>query len=341
MLADSTPVRGPQSPRSLLHEVALRYPEAWATRLSPHAAAMERRTLAWLRQRGVVHDRETSERFERLSVGEYANWPFAMATAARAEVITKFLALWIFYDDAIEEADDGQARAIHEAIRAGSPTAPTGDRHLTCWWELGQQYARTMSRAWLDRHAQRFSEWVSSVAAERATAIGFRTSGVLASAERHLDARRLNIGMLPNLDFLEYQMGWELPDEVLLDPLMRDVENAAADAVAIINDVFGYSKDRENRWCNLVACLAAAGEREPQHAFQGACALHDERIALLLEREQELIAKYSQRRELADWFAGLHCVVYGFAQWHSRAPRYRSRHVCDGREIRVRIQLAR
>lgn len=336
MLARPTRARSPNG--VVHHEVTLNYPSSWAIRPSPHAAAMERRTLEWLRARGVVHDQETSERFERLSVGEYANWPFALATRARAEVITKFLALWIFYDDAIEEADDTQGQAIHDAIRASSPTPPTGDRHLACWWEIARQYGGTMSRAWLDRHAERFTEWMASVAAERATAVEFRATGRYPSPEQHLAGRRLNIGMIPNMDFVEYQMGWELPSEVLSDPAMREVERCGAEAVAIINDVFGYSKDRGSHWPNLVSCLVAAGEHGPEQAFQRVCAMHDERVALLLQHERDLTAKYAHRRELADWFAGLHCVVYGFAQWHSRAPRYSATHLVGDRVIRVRVR---
>ena len=332
--------RRPPSGRTGAAEVRLHYPDSWVVSLGPNAAAMEQRALIWLRERGIIHDRASAEKFARLSVGEYANWPFPMATPKRAETITKFLSLWIFYDDAIEEDGEGRADAIHEAIAGRPARFPGGDGYLRCWWELGQEYGRSMSPAWLDRHAARFSAWVEAVEDERKAMTRLRRTGACPTAREHLTRRRANIGMIPNLDFLEYQMGWELPAEVLADPLMLSVESSAADAVAIINDVYGFSKDRDQRWGNVVSCAMQDLEIGPRTAFEWACDLHDARLRTLLACERELLAKYPRVRELQDWFVGLHYVIYGFAKWHSRAPRYQARHHVGDEEIRIKIERA-
>ena len=318
-------------------QVTLEYPENWAILLSPIAYQMEQRAEAWLQEKGVIRDEESTEKFRKLSVGEYANWPFPLADEKRAETITKFLSLWIFYDDAIEEKDDGQQDAIRDAIR-GRPAPPSeGNPHLRCWWELGQEYSKTMSQAWLERHAKRFMEWVSSVQEEREAAMEFRKTGIYPDAADHLRRRCANIGMTPNIDFLEYQMGWELPEELLQDPLMKLIEVRAAEAVAIMNDLFGFSKDQHYRWSNLIPCLMQEFQLGPEDAFRWACDLHNARVHHITHYQHELLSKYPIR-ELSDWFDALHYVVYGFAKWHSRAPRYRSIHELDGRQIRVDIE---
>jgi hypothetical protein len=332
------PCRAPSSGRTRTAEVGLHYSDSWAVSLGPNAAAMERRALLWLRERGIIHDQASAEKFARLSVGEYANWPFPMATPKRAETITKFLSLWTFYDDAIEDNGEEQADAIRAAIAGRPARFPGGDAYLRCWWELGQEYGRTMSAAWLDRHAARFSAWVEAVGDEREAMTRLRRTGSYPTATEHLRRRRANIGMTPNLDFLEYQMGWELPAEVLADPLMLTVESCAADAVAIINDVFGFSKDRELRWSNLVSCAMQEREIGPRDAFEWACDLHDARLEKLVACERELLARYPRVRELQDWFVGLHYLIYGFAKWHSRAPRYQARHDIGSEEIRIKIE---
>jgi len=247
------------------------------------------------------------------------------------------LSLWMFYDDAIEAADDHQAETIHDAIRALPEKFAGGDAYLRCWWELGQEYGRTMSRSWLDRHATRFSHWVASVQDERIAGTAFRALGTYPKTADHLARRRDTIGMTPNLDFLEYQMGWELPNEVLRDPLMQRVERCAAEAVAIMNDLFGFSKDRASRWSNLVSCWMSELDVSAADAFESAAELHNSRVQELARVELELLSKYAHIPELGDWFVGLHYVIYGFTKWHSRAPRYASSHQVREQEIRIKI----
>lgn len=330
--------RRPSSGRTGTAEVRLRYPDSWVVSVGPNAAAMEQRALLWLSERGVIRDQASAEKFARLSAGEYANWPFPMATPKRAETITKFLSLWTFYDEAIQANGEEGADAIRAAIAGGPARFPGGDAYLRCWWELGQEYGRSMSAAWLDRHAARFSAWAAAVEDERKAMTRLRLTGHCPTATEHLTRRRANIGMIPKLDFLEYQMGWELPAEVLADPLMLTVESSAADAAAIINDVFGFSRDRDQLWSNLVWCAMREREIGPRAAFEWACDLHDARLQQLIACERELLARYPRVRELQDWFVGLHYVVYGFAKWRSRAPRHEARHPIGGEEMRIRIE---
>jgi len=319
-------------------EVALVYPNSWIVPLSPLAHEMSRRTELWLRERGVIHDEESSEKFRKLAVAEYANWPFPQAEAARAEVITKFLALWIFYDDVIEEKDDGQRAKIFQAIAGRPETCPEGNAHLRCWWELGRTYAQVMSPEWLERHARRFADWVTSVREECLGANQFRNSGTFPSAAKHLERRSFNIGMIPNIDFLEYQMGWELPAEALEDPDMKSLVSLSAEVVAIINDIFGYTKDRELRWCNLVPSLAQEFQISLDEAFRWVADMHNARVRAIAQFEEKLIQKSKNQPKMTQWIQGLRHIMYGFARWHAMAPRYRSSHDL-GDQKRMRIQI--
>ncbi|MCC6272194.1 MAG: hypothetical protein IT572_01900 [Deltaproteobacteria bacterium] len=320
-------------------EVSLNFPKNWVEPLSPLAYEMEARALAWLRERGVIHDAAGEEKFEKLAVAEYANWPFPTAAAEQAEVLTKFLALWIFYDDIIEEADDGQQERIYEAIAGRPETRPEGNSHLGCWWELGRAYARRMSPDWLERHARRFADWVRSVREESRAAAQFRKSGLYPSAAKHLERRALNIGMMPNIDFIEYQSGRELPESLLCDADMRQLAYLAAEVVAIINDIFGYAKDRRLNWCNLVSCLAQEFQISLEESFRWVADMHNARVRAIGLLEEKLLQKSYDRELLQGWLQGLRHVMYGFARWHAMAPRYSAVHeVGDSRLLRIRIR---
>lgn len=315
------------APQSLRHqEISLSYPKHWAVPLSPMAGEMQARALEWLKDRGIVIDESTEEKFIKLSVGEYANWPFPLASEERAEIITKFLALWIFYDDCIEEEDDGQMQLIAGAISGQSSTIPHGSPHLQCWWELGRAYARLMSVSWCQRHAQRFKDWMISVREESRVAKIYRRTGKYPNAISHLERRRLNIGMIPNLDFLELQMDWELSEEHLSDIHLKQLEQLSAEVVAIINDFFGYAKDKKFKWCNLVSCLMEDFKVYPEEAFAWVANLHNSRVLRFDEVAQSLLKRWQGHAKLAQWVQSLRYIMYGFARWHSRAPRYCQEH---------------
>lgn len=323
-----------RSPR----HVFVSYPRTWVVELPSHTRAVERAALTWLRERGVVHDARSERVFELLSVGEYANWPFATAPADRAAIITKFLSLWIFYDDVIEEAGEGRVACVEQAVAGVLTPGTLGDVHLDAWAELGRACAGVMSPTFMARHARRFAAWVEAVSTERRAALDMRASGTRAPLSQHLERRRHNIGMFPNLDFLEYQMGWELPEAVLVDPLHGAVERSAADAVAIVNDLFGFTKDRAGSWPNLVDCAMHELELDPPSAFRVVCELHDARVRALARDGRSLLCRHPGVVELARWLEGLHHVVYGFARWHSRAPRYQSRHTCGPHLVQLDIR---
>ncbi len=328
----------PTNPFQKNSSLKLLYPVRWVAPLSSHASMMENHARTWLRENGILEGKEMEEKFEKLSVGEYANGPFPHANPSRAVVITKFLALWIFYDDIIEEKDDGLEAILFEAIAGNLNPKSCKHPHLKCWAQLGHDYAKVMSPRWRQRHAQRFVEWIRSVREESQAAQHFRDTGLYPNSAQHLERRRLNIGNLPNLDFLEYQMEQELPENIWEDPDFRHIEDLAAEVVAITNDLFGFSKDRSLRWCNLVPCLAQEFRLPLESAFQWSIDLHNARIRQIQEQEETLLNKYHNDTQLPLWLQGMHHVLYGFARWHQRAPRYRCCHqLLPGQEIRLRL----
>ncbi len=325
------------APRSA--EVSFHYPSAWSAPLNPLAGEMEVRAEAWLRERGVIRDAADAEKFSQLAAGECATWPFPAADAERSELLTKFLALRIFYDEAIGETDEAGRERVCDAVAGRPSTCPEGDVYLRCWWELGRACAGRMSPDWLERHARRFADWLRSVREEARATEHFRKSGRYPSAARHLERRGLNIGMMPNLDFLEYQMGRELPESMLCDADLRQLCWLASETVAIVNDAYGYAKDRRLRECNLVSCLEQEFQVSLEEAFRWAADMHNARVRAVRLLEDKLRNKSYDRGLLEAWLQGLRNLTHGLARWHATAPRYSSVHeVAEGRLLRLRIR---
>lgn len=316
----------PTNDRSLPEprRLVLGFPRRWEVALSPFAFEMERRAEGWLRQRGIIRDAATAEKFAKLAVAEYANWPFSRAEEDEAEVITKFLALWIFYDDLIEESDLGEGGALFDAIAGSLDDRPHASVYLACWSELGRACAAKMSASWRQRHATRFVDWARSVREESAHAELFRRTGASPSTFEHLARRSANIGMLPNIDFIEYQSGRELSAATHGHPAMQELVALASEAVAIMNDVFGYAKDEQARWPNLIRCLRDERGLPLAGALREAVSMHDARVAAMDRAAEHLIADSREPIAVSGWIQDLRHVVYGFARWHATAPRYAS-----------------
>jgi hypothetical protein len=323
-----------------IHHLSIEYPEEWATPLNPHAQRVERDVEDWLRRIGVVRDPRAEQVFRRLHVAGYGGWPFGRATRHRLETVTRFLALWIFYDDGIEGAGEPREEALGQAIR-GEPGADLlGDPCLRGWWETARRYRAVMSAAWLERHAAGFLAWARAVREEAAQVEAQRRGSVPTMAE-YLAVRAVGVGLLPTLNFIEYDLGQELPDEVLRHPAMQEVGRHAALAVGIFNDLLAFSKDREAGWVNVVTSIAAERRCGLGHAFARAVALHNRCVFRVLAAGERLLAETCAQGICwpgRAWLARLHALVIGLARWQEEAPRYRLVHrVGAGEEVRLEV----
>lgn len=311
----------------------LGYPAAWYAPQNPHAAEVSARLTAWFGELGVVADPLAAARLRALDVAGYGGLPFARASRDVLETTTAMLTLWIFYDDAIEGAGDDDGRAVVDAL-AGSRSRLGRDTPVVRGYRaLGERFAAAMSPAWRRRHAAHFGAWILSVDDEAELAARFR-AGHRIGVEEHLLVREINVGMIPVIDWIEYDLGRELPAALHAHPAMAAVVRAACRAVAFTNELYGYSKDRAAGWINSVACAERERATSAVRGFARVIALHDDAVGALIAAGAELVAAAPDHGLAAAWLDRLHHLVAGFAQWHARAPRYAAEHaVASGRVV--------
>ena len=173
----------------------------------------------------------------------------------------------------------------------------------------------------------------------------FRAEKCVIGVEEHMEVRRFNVGLIPVIDWIEYDLGRELPEAAREHPAMSILIEAACRAVAFGNELYGYTKDRRARFINSVSCAEREDKSSTSQAFARIADLHDQAVAEMDLAGRALLAIDSgapdpgARPLLAAWLTRLHLIVAGFAQWHGRAPRYATTHLdeSDGAEVVLRL----
>lgn len=336
-ISSPAPVFSPPSPRIL----ALRYPASWVGTCNPLAAVTQRAVGEWLAELGYIRDDLSAQKFARLAVGNYGGWPYPNAGQEELFTVTAFLTWWIFYDDLAEGAAERSIEPLVAAARGEphdrSPASPL----VRGVWELAQRYRHRMSARWLNRHAERFGDWLRGLQDEAQLAAQFRSGRCVDMAQRYWAVRLINIGMLPMIDFIEYDLGEELPAALWQHPELQRIERAACALVTLINDLYGYTKDRDDCWPNLVSCTARERGISMSAAFAEIERMHQALLTELERAEQRLLSASGCPALLPRFCERLHSVIYGFARWHESAPRYKRVHSCpEGDQIALEVSAS-
>jgi hypothetical protein len=166
---------------------------------------------------------------------------------------------------------------------------------------------------------QRFAEW----------ACGVREGAwVGASTGEYLRRRRAEMRVEALVELLEYQLGWALPAEVDVRELME----AAADCVAIGRELIGHGA--------LVDCVMREFGDDAGEAFKWVASMHTRQVRRVRELEGALLERHAAYPMLMAWVDALHCMIYGLAQWHSRAGRFQAVREMAGWKIAVNVSPA-
>lgn len=300
---------------------SIHYPEDWIAPVNPAHEEATRSTERWLSSLGVLDSDAASEKFRSLRPGWYGGSPFPSVPPSALDVITRFVTLWIFYDDVLEVETIDSIAEMAAAVRGEPSERPTGSAHKRGFWELGRHFRERMSRRWLTRFSARFCTWIKAVEAERRLVERMRSSYRTPTVVELIAHRTINVGMYPTICFIEYARGRELDDEIRADCDLARAEDLASGIVGIHNDLFGFHKDRMNRWVNLVASAAAEDDAPvSSNSFARVVRLHDHMVAELVDVSRDLTHRWGDR--VQPWCEDLARIVGGFARWHASAKRY-------------------
>jgi hypothetical protein len=296
--------------------LTLEYPAAWRRPRNPMAPSAAHWTRAFLLEAGLLKDESTKANLAKMDVAGYGGWPFGVADLPTLQTATAFLTLWILHDDLLEGVGEPEPETMVRAVRGEGPRP--AQPFYGAWWDLGRRCRERLGRVAMERHGERFRAWLASLEVE-AELVRRQRRGEPCSLAEYMEWRRINVGVLPTLDFLEMDLGQELPAQAWHDPRLPAVERMAAEIVALQNDLYGYAKDRRDGWPNAVCQLEAEAGIASAEAMARLVRRHNRRVAEL-ERQGRELARGSAL--LNAWWQRLAAMVAGFAAWHAEAARY-------------------
>src|SRR5262245_4553964 len=75
------------------------YPHSWLPSLNPYAGLACTAAARWFRSAGIVGDRRSKQILDDERPDLYGGYPYPTANLEHLTVVTKFLALWMLFDD--------------------------------------------------------------------------------------------------------------------------------------------------------------------------------------------------------------------------------------------------
>ncbi|MFJ5228390.1 cyclase [Kitasatospora sp. NPDC088391] len=246
--------------------------------------------------------------------------------AAAALLVAEFVAWESCADDPDGSPADLAVRLLlaQSALDPADPPGPAGPPDLPEPADPVRRAHRAAMRCFGriagPRQAERLRHDVCRLQLGRLAEAAWRPDGRVPPVRTYLAVRRFN-GFRPRLAVTDAVGGYELPAEVHNRPEVRRVVALGADAAALADDLYGYSKDLRTRHPqpSLPMVLAAAGRPEPAAYFEAvevhnATARAFEAASDALRGTDPVLDRYLTG--LAAWIAGHH-------RWqHTGTSRY-------------------
>jgi len=306
----------------------LRFPRSWRATPAenPYSAALQRRTLAWLRDYGMGAHPDESERLRRFDVARYGGCSLPHAGFETALLVTQYISLWLLWDDLQVEDELGwNVGHVVQALHGRGSVTIARSRYLSAWADLGERLRNSRSSAWMSRLSGSMLQWLENAKRETAWAISFREHRVSPDVDALLDCRTISIGMYPTFHLIELCEGIELDDAFHGHPDVRELKRLASSLVGMGNDLGGVAKDLKDRWLNLVPVTAERRQLSLGSAFEAVVAAHNADV-LAFDRLASRLPSFGSDTDgfVPGWVQAVRHNVYGFALWESLAERYQA-----------------
>jgi hypothetical protein len=248
-----------------------------------------------------------------------ANYDYAI-------VFCKFITLWLLFDDVEAEVtnDPETIMSRFDAV-AGKPvdTNYSLNPFAIGFKELGEEFQRLgASLQWRERFADGLKRW-AKVAVQEAI---IRTSNVGQSFQDLLDMRSVTIGIQPTMVMLERTLGFELPDEILKEPLYEKCVDLASLICCTMNDLVALGKDliQNQIETNLVLFHFRLFGGTLEDSYQAIINIHNKAVEDFDLYATELLQRTSSvwQERLRWFFMVSRFMSTGYSKWHQDCARY-------------------
>jgi Terpene synthase family 2, C-terminal metal binding len=293
---------------------------AFAAPVSPHAEGARERHLAWVWAMGMVRSEAGLKEYESWDLPQAAARTYPHATAEDLYMLMNWFSLAFLFDDQFDAAEPDRATRVGEVARElitipfrppGTPPDVPGPITLA-WTEVWAWLSDGMSPTWRDRFA---SSWARFLAAH-VHEVRLSAEGERLGLADYLALRRVTVGIHHSIDAAERTRRFEVPAQVQAHPLMRRMRNAAADAIAAMNDI--HSLEREERRGdphNLVTVLRREHGLSRGAAIDEAARMAAERLDVYQRLESRLPRLCDELGLLPDGRTAVEMGAEGIRNW--------------------------
>ncbi|KAG9318942.1 terpenoid synthase [Chiua virens] len=226
--------------RVFVPNVLARWP--WPRRINPNYAVLKKEADAWVASFQAFSPK-AQHAYDRCDFNLLACLAYPKASKEHARAGCDLMHLFFLFDEYSDRSAPTEVRqqkgAVMDALRNPHTPRPKGEwlggEFTRQFWELALQNATAVSQT---RFIQAMDEYLESVVQE---SIDKKERRIL-DVERYIDARRRTSGVKPS--FSIYELGLDIPDEVMSHPAIQEMILAATDMVAFCNDIFSYNMEQ-------------------------------------------------------------------------------------------------
>lgn len=311
---------------------SLNYPSSWRTVMNPYARLAKQAAHRWFHEKSIITSEDVAALLSEVRAEYYSGYPFPTANFQQLLTLTKFLVLWMLFDDLVTEQSSAYLQTGKDTLKnyyralSGELSAAGDEPYLCSWAEVGRELSQSMSERWRRRLAEGFADWLRATLREQST---YRGKGADSAAtvfpdlETYLDIRTVSVGALPTFYFIDYVEGFELSQTVLHEPTFDKLHRLGARLILFDNDVMSTEKDLAANWPSAVLILQKHHHLSLEDAVQAAIALHNETLREFVKTEAQLPSFGAEQDGFVNAYLDrLHTVIRGIVEFQHRADRY-------------------
>jgi Terpene synthase family 2, C-terminal metal binding len=290
-------------------------------RIGDGADEVHRRSMAWIRQTGLVPTERRQDGLAGARFGDLASRAYPDASVDDRVLIAGWLMYVAVLDDQYDERHD--LRAMRKTFRGMTDYLRTGKRMRTrpgplshVLESLWQETAAPMPATWRLRFGDSMEMFLDGVRAEAA----FRQADRRLSLDEYLELRRSTSACGLLFDLIQLSTHRPLADAVHYHPAVSAVRMTAIDVVAWINDLASMAKEETaGSDHNLVLVVRRTGGLSAPLACAVAIDMVNDGIRRLWS---DAAALPDFGGALTDYVNGLKTWVRANIDWSAGSGRY-------------------
>ncbi|MEV0445499.1 hypothetical protein AB0I84_43125 [Streptomyces spectabilis] len=318
----TAPAQEPSAARLVVPPLSFPVP----ARLHPDAVELEERTLAWLRDFGIIRDAADEAYLRHSTLGRTYAWMIPEGDTERVLIATQFCVWATVQDDRYTEGLGlgGRTTALSAHLLACESIAE--DPHAatpgaTPVEEAYRDLFARLEKAATPQQLLRIRKGMLHYSVGAAADAAYTAQRLVPPVPVYRRIRHLIAHLHHHFVLTEVAQGFEMPTALLLDPEVRELTDLAIRVIGLTNDVYGCPRDVERRHiANLPMVLA----------HHHGCSVQEgiDRTAAEVKRDTArftALARHLRERRievLTHYVRGLEDQIAGHLAWLHETGRY-------------------